>query len=490
VGEEATPPKGVGLESAGTGGEPPATFALRDGNVLRMDAAGVSVGAAHYRFDEIGAVWQLLADPSSLALQLTDTRLVPLALADAADAPRALAAIYRWRGAPPPAAFPPYPIWPPPYAAFPPPPAFPGMPMGYYVPPFPPVAPAGDGGGGARRGGIGLWPQDIGDSLRAIFRLYFHNFWRFVVLGLLTTLWPALLAGGLIVAYFYALGFDPFQNLFTQFPRGAVGIRGFPENAPLFHLFQLSPGQIALLSLAAAGFVVLALVLNSWRIAALAIGARESVAGRPVKIGVALRAGVGRILPVLGASLLIGLIYFGVFLIAFAVYAGLLFLAFSVGSLGAPAGNGQGAFFGFLLIVPVLILGYVLIICVVIYLEIPLGFGPYAAACDRLSPGQAITRSWSVTRRNWWRTFVILLLVSLATGVVTGLASSAQYISIGVQALIATPLLTALVAPLTTIGFLVVYYDLRLRHEGYPRIASELELTGAFPGQPGSPPPS
>jgi hypothetical protein len=361
--------------------------------------------------------------------------------------------------------------------------------MAYPVQPFPLVAPVSQSGGTRRRGGVGPWPQDIGEIIRTSFRLYFQNFWRFMVLGLFTALWPALLAGGLAVAYFYALGLDPFQNLYHQLTISANGVGAWPSNAPLFHFFELSPGQVALLLLAAMGWVVLLLVLSSWQIAALAVGVRESVAGRPVKIGAALRAGVGRLLSVLGTSLVVGLIFFGMLLIATAAYAGSVFLVISVSTL-ATAANGQGDFFSFLLIVPLLIAEWTLIVCVGVYLGIRLGFGPYAAASDRLSPGQAIARSWSVTRHNWWRTFVVLLLMSLATGVVSGLGNSAQYISIGVQALIATPLVTALVAPLTVVAYLVVYYDLRLRHEGFPAIARDLGLLGDMPGPSVSPPPA
>jgi hypothetical protein len=335
---------------------------------------------------------------------------------------------------------------------------------------------------------VGAWPQDIGEIIRAGFRLYFQDIWRFAVLGLLTALWPALLVGGLAVAYFYALGLDPFQNPFNQLTIGAGGAGALFSNAPLFHL---SPDQIALLLLAAMGWVFLLLVLSGWQTAALAVGARESVAGRPVKIGAALRVGVGRLLPVIGTNLVIGLIFFGVYLIGFAAYAGSVFLVFTLSALAVPAGNGQGALLSFFLLLPLLIAGWALFACAGLYLGIRLGFGPYAAACDRLSPGQAIVRSWSVTHRNWWRTFVVLLVVGLATGVITGLGSGAQYIiSPGVQLLIATPLLTALVAPLTSIAYLVMYYDLRLRREGFPAIASELGLSGAFPNPSGSPPTS
>lgn len=475
------------MENAGTGGEPSATFALRDGAALRIGPAGVTVGASHYRYYEIGAVWQLLADPSSLALHLTDGRLVPLPLADAADAPRALAAIYRWRGAPPP----PYPFWPPPYPAYPPPwPAMPGAPMWYNAPPYPPVPPAGHGGAGARRGGMGPWPQDIGGLIRAGFRLYFQDFWRFAVLGLLTTLWPALLAGGLAVAYFYALGFDPFQGPFNQ-PIIGAGEAGAPfANAPLFHLFELSPDQIALLLLAVVGGVILLLVLSGWQTAALAIAARESVAGRPVKIGAALRGGVGRLLPVLGTYVLTWLIFLGLYVIGVAAYAGSVFLLLSLSLLATPAGNSQSASLIFLLTLPLFFAGWAILVCAALYLQIRLGFGPYAAASDRLAPGRAIARSWSVTRHNWWRIFVVLLVVGLATGVVAGLGGSAQYISLAAQFLIATPLLTALVAPLTTVAYLVLYYDLRLRHEGFPAIASELGLPGVIPDPSASPPAS
>jgi hypothetical protein len=67
------------------------------------------------------------------------------------------------------------------------------------------------------------------------------------------------------------------------------------------------------------------------------------------------------------------------------------------------------------------------------------------------------------------------------------LTTPGEFAPIFVLFLILTPLVTALVAPLWALAYVVIYYDLRLRREGYLPLAGDLGLPTDFPPPPGWP---
>jgi hypothetical protein len=248
--------------------------------------------------------------------------------------------------------------------------------------------------------------------------------------------------------------------------------------------------------------VILLLLFGAWMTGALAIGVREVVLGRPVRVGAAARGGLQRLWAVLGVELLVFLIFLG-----FAVVVALVFgvLAFAFG-LAESASNGSSASGtnGGLAVLGICgaFLLYIGAFVLFLYFMVRLGLAPYAAASDRLSPGRAIGRSWALTGGNWWRTFLPVLVVGLAVGLSVGVVAGilgipAQFLSLAITPLVLSPLATAIAAPLSALAYVVVYYDLRLRKEGFPALAHELGLMGygAPPTMgpmphPGAPPPT
>jgi hypothetical protein len=352
---------------------------------------------------------------------------------------------------------------------------------------------------GTGGGGLGYWPQGIGEVIGTTFRLYFKNFPRFALLSLAVAFMPAVLGGGLQVAYYAALGFDPTQGLLQNFSNfgsanspfisPAPGSGPYVPNAPLFQ-WLMHPDAGTVLALIGIGLLVavVALLLNCWQAAALALGAREAVLGRPVRVGAALGGGLRRIPAVLGTYLLIAVVFIGIAVVVGVLFS-LLVFAFSLTAANTGGASPDGTpspglvmagFGAFLAIIVV----YLLFLVAAVYFSVRLGLAPYSTAADRLSPTAAFGRSWSLVRRNWWRTFLPLFVIGLIVGFVVGpVGAAAEFISIAAVYLVVVPLITALAAPLTVIAYVVIYYDLRLRREGYPALASTLGLP-AMPAMP------
>jgi hypothetical protein len=121
------------------------------------------------------------------------------------------------------------------------------------------------------------------------------------------------------------------------------------------------------------------------------------------------------------------------------------------------------------------------------YFWVRIYLAPFAASVDNLSPFSALRQSWSLTRHNWWHTFIPLVAANVAAYLLTRAASLVTYASPTGSVLVAVPLMTALTAPVTTTIGLAVYYDLRLRRGSYTVLANELGLPPA-PPLPAAPP--
>jgi hypothetical protein len=346
----------------------------------------------------------------------------------------------------------------------------------------------------ARRGGLGPWPQSIGDVLGATFRLYFENFWRFLLLGLALATWPSLLAGLVVVGELAYFGLNPLEGLFQILANLAqsVPVPGqTPAGVPTtpFNLPALTPGLVALMVVGGVVFLILTLVLGAWQAAAFGIAARESVAGRPIRVGAAIGEGLRRMPSALGASLVLDAIILGLYIVWV-----IILTAVEVGVLATLASsNGSSNVTFSLLILLSLPIAELPLFVAIIYFAVRLGMAPYIAGADHLSPGVAIGRSWSVTRGNWWRTFVPLLVIYLVVYLLSSvIVTPLMFVSLAAMALVGLPLEALLTGPLLALALIVMYYDLRLRREGFVPLAAQLGLAGFAPpatgkGAPGAP---
>ena len=102
---------------------------------------------------------------------------------------------------------------------------------------------------------------------------------------------------------------------------------------------------------------------------------------------------------------------------------------------------------------------------------------------ERRSPSDSLKRAWLLSRRRFWQVVGYAVLLALLTGVLTG--GIGALIGFGSQAFIATnpstgalvaaqlvqvaftTIATAIVTPFTIIAYLLFYFDLRVRTEGF-----------------------
>lgn len=138
---------------------------------------------------------------------------------------------------------------------------------------------------------------------------------------------------------------------------------------------------------------------------------------------------------------------------------------------------------------------FVLFITIVgwIYFAVAWGFAYHALLLEGLGIRAALGRSRALVRGSWWRVFGITLLVFIFVGIISTLFSLLSAIPAGIAAfsgdegtgfiiglVISTIISVAsqvILAPLTYVAWTLLYYDLRVRKEGFDLelLARELE---------------
>jgi hypothetical protein len=192
------------------------------------------------------------------------------------------------------------------------------------------------------------------------------------------------------------------------------------------------------------------------------------------------------------------------------------FKAISAAYLGERASAGESLRYALSRVVP-LIVAYIVVVVVVsigtlllivpgVFFAVKMSMTFAVLVFERKGPFGSIGRSWSLTDGNFWRTFGALLVVFLITfilqlvlvGVISGILGAADSSELAVAIILTLVNLLALAAtyPLWAAVVSVIYYDLRVRNEGFDLqllaqgVGADTSRFESAPERPAPPPPS
>jgi hypothetical protein len=191
------------------------------------------------------------------------------------------------------------------------------------------------------------------------------------------------------------------------------------------------------------------LVIQPFLTAAIARASTDTYLGHRVTVGPAFRFAVTRIHSILWILILYVLTLVAGFLV--------LFL------LGAAVG--EPAFFA------VLALGF-LVPGVIVFVR--WYFGPTVFVVEGRKGTKALARSWRLSRRSFWRIFGTFILTSIMAAIVQGilaLPAGWAYSVIGTSGwaiyALGASLAVIVTTPFTTLVAVLLYFDMRIRKEGF-----------------------
>jgi hypothetical protein len=279
----------------------------------------------------------------------------------------------------------------------------------------PPPPPPSAGGGGA------IPPRGLGDILSAAFEVYRAN-----AAKLITIVAVVVIPLTFLTALFTSMLSNNVQDVATSLQvdpsTGQITSSGSSATT--------SAGNAILLTLLVA---LLSFLIQYLLTGALTRGAASSVLGRDVDVQASYGYAFSRLLPLIGLAILVGI---------------------------------------------VVALGFVLLIIPGIIFLVFLSMAVPAFVVERLGITASMSRSWNLVKGYWWHTLGVIVVTWILAAVVTRVLSAIGGTSfVGVW--ITSALGQIITAPFVALVTVLLYVDLRSRHEGLTAPALSQELDAA-----------
>jgi membrane-anchored glycerophosphoryl diester phosphodiesterase (GDPDase) len=294
-------------------------------------------------------------------------------------------------------------------------------------------------------------PKGFGEILDQTFRLSKNRFVDFFMIFLIL-LGPIFLLQALFelmagTSFFRATGTGDtwFEQFITSFEGGT------PE--PMSAASVGAGIASALLGIVSTIFTVIAG-------AAVLIGVNHIRKNEEFTAGSVIKQAFKRFWPLVGSSLLFGLIFFGM------IFAPIMIIGFggffAAGIGGAFTGE---SFAGSLITILIMLLLLLAAAVGIGYLITRWSFYLGVVTIDQKAPG--IGRSWNLTKGRGWIAFGVFIILMLLTGVVSGAFELTLGLALGYSVLysIILNLVTIVTSIITSVGFAVMFFDLKSRNE-------------------------
>lgn len=326
-----------------------------------------------------------------------------------------------------------------------------------------------------------LRPKSLGDLLDEVFRLYRNNFLTFI--GIAAILQMPMILLQLVLTT--TLGRRYTSDL-LQLSRELPAFNPRTDTFADLRLGNIIAFLVVTLLLALLQGAVIQQLING----ALANAIAARYMNRQVSILGAYQMGSGTIVSLILVGLMVIVIGAAFGAVLFGIYIGGVF--FIVQSLaGRSGGGGIAAVIGGLIGIFILVL-FLLILFSMLMLRFL--FVTQAVVLERCSPIAALRRSWRLMRGSFWRVLgiflLLIVLVLVLVNLPVALVNYALTLTIGNPAdplqnytLLQSILLLTnyaaqiLVLPLQLISYTLLYYDLRVRKEGYDlQVMAEQQL--------------
>ena len=134
------------------------------------------------------------------------------------------------------------------------------------------------------------------------------------------------------------------------------------------------------------------------------------------------------------------------------------------------------------------VVGFFLLVIPGIYLAVSFVFVAQTVVLERTGAWQGLQRSRELVRGSWWRVFFIWLLVSVLVGILTAIVqgvfhaivalAGASGVTTSVISSIASGATSIFLLPVQLGALTLLYYDLRIRKEGFDIELAAMSLEG------------
>jgi hypothetical protein len=314
-----------------------------------------------------------------------------------------------------------------------------------------------------------LRPMTVGNILDYSIQIYCRNFW--VIMGF------SLLIGGLFNLLMVAVSevLAPpgyFTDSFTQLI-DAIKSGNFEAYMDQIPEPQISPDDMARIMMMIGGTWILSIVhyllVNPFVQGGVINLTGRYLHGTKLSMSDAFKETGGKLGRLVVTALSLAVYYIGAALV-FMIVSMILFVPLVMLGVIMTSIQSAGAAVGFVIL---LLLAFVVFIIMMIIIFMFVAFTYPVAIAEPVYHFRAMGRSFKLVSKKFWRVFGIIFLVYLLVYmIVFGVAAIGFLISLmgSISPMfqqILTVAVTALVAPIAYIATTLLYYDIRIRVEGY-----------------------
>ncbi|WP_047983931.1 hypothetical protein [Ornithinibacillus californiensis] len=167
--------------------------------------------------------------------------------------------------------------------------------------------------------------------------------------------------------------------------------------------------------------------------------------------GSVIKKAFSRFWPIFASSLLFGVIVFGLIFFPTLLISGVVAVTVMINPI-------VGIFFGIVL--------FLAVASVIAFLLTRWGLYLPAVVFERCAPG--LGRSWNLTRRNFWRTFGLIVVIGLIVIIISTVFELLFTALLGYSVLytILLNIITIIATMFFSVGYALIYFDLKLRNDG------------------------
>ena len=286
--------------------------------------------------------------------------------------------------------------------------------------------------------------MSVGEWLDATFTLYRRNFVLIASISAVVQIPYALLT----LILFEVSGITGFVNS----PFGSLN----PQTATRAQEIAQLNSLLGALAVSGGVLLLAALIVFPLGEAATTRAVSDRYLDRPASLRTAYRAAWGRLRSLIAMILLLIVLYAGC-----AAVLTLVFLLFAL--VGGPVVGAVIAIIGF---------G---VLALLIAANFPFALAAPAVVLERVSGWRGLKRSWQLVRPRFWANFGRLLLLALIATIISGVLATIFQLpgtaldphNAFVFDQIASAIARVFVGPITYIGVTLLYYDARIRKEGF-----------------------
>lgn len=304
-----------------------------------------------------------------------------------------------------------------------------------------------------------LKPMSIGQLIDRSFQLYRKHFVKLVFI-MLILFGPIYLLQSLLLSNGQATG---STSIFEQLQEDATFeemLFAISENTNTMDIWQVVILVLVVLP-------VLILVISPVAVSSIVFMVRAFLSGDAIpEVGELLRRAFRRLGPLAGSTVLVGLIWFGIYMVtAIALTLMVIAGALIAGVMNGFEGSGPGAGLIIFMVLGgiVLLFGFVLLLSFFV-----IRFGYYLPFVALGEESIGIGRSWKITRKSFWRLFLMYVVISIVMYIFI-IVTSLLLVFLTGDGLI-TQLLQSMVTivlmPLWIIPYTLSFFDLKARNEG------------------------